>query len=157
MGAAPLTAEAPGPGDAGAPRVRVATAGDATAIRLVVTEALLTGGFDAPDPVRDADLADAAYYAERGRALWVAERADGTVVGCAALDRGDGRVALLRRLAGRGLRELTRTAIAAARASGYAGIETVLPLAMAEAREAVAGEGFVPPGRHNDLLLRRSL
>ena len=139
------------------PSVRQATSADAAAIRLVVTRALLAGGFDAPDAERDPDLADISYYRQSGRGIWVATLSEGRVVGCAALDRGDGELALLRRLAGRGLRSLTRTAIAFAQGRGYRGIETVLPTAMADARRAVESEGFEPPGPHNDLLLRRAL
>lgn len=137
--------------------VRQAREEDGLEIRRVVTEALLATGFDAPDAERDADLADVAYYREPGRGAWVATLPDGRVVGCAALDRGDGELALLRRLAGRGLRPLTRTAVAFADGRGYRGIEIVLPTAMRDARSAVAGEGFTPAGPRNDLLFRRSL
>ncbi|MBM3140871.1 MAG: GNAT family N-acetyltransferase [Chloroflexi bacterium] len=137
--------------------IRQATEADAAQVRLVVTRALIALGFDAPDHERDPDLADVRYYMQPGRGIWVATLSDGTVVGCAALDRGDGELALLRRLAGRGMRALTRSAIAFAQGRGYRGIETVLPATMSGAREAVEQEGFAPPGRHNDLLLRRAL
>ena len=114
-------------------------------------------GFDAPDGERDADLVELAYYREPGRGAWVAERPDGRVVGCAALDRGERELALLRRLAGRGLPALTRAAVAFAIGRGYGGIEIVLPTAMADARRAVESEGFAPSGPQNDLLFRRSL
>lgn len=141
----------------GALAVRQARAEDGADMRRVVTEQLLGGGFDAPDEERDADLADAGYYEATGRGAWVAVRPDGRVVGCAALDRGDGELALLRRLAGRGLPLLTRAAVAFAEGRGYRGIEIVLPSAMAEARSAVEAEGFAPAGPQNDLLFRRPL
>ncbi len=154
MTSGPPSGPGPGPGDRD---VRLADAGDAEAVRLIVTEALLAGGFDPPDAERDADLADPAYYHQSGRGIWVATRPDGTPIGCAALDRGDGELALLRRLAGHGLRALTRAAVEYAQERGYRGIETVLPPAMADARRAVEQEGFGPAGPHNDLLLRRLL
>lgn len=137
--------------------VRQARAEDAPDMRRVVTEQLLAGGFDAPDAERDADLADDGYYREPGRGAWVAVRPDGHVVGCAALDRGDRELALLRRLAGRGLPLLTRAAVAFAEGRAYRGIEIVLPTAMTDARSAVSAEGFTPAGPQNDLLFRRPL
>ena len=137
--------------------IRQAHPEDGPDVRRIVTETLLVNGFDPPDGERDADLADFAYYLLRGRGAWVATLADGRVVGCAALDRGDGELALLRRLAGRGLRPLTRAAVAYAHDRGYRGIEIVLPMSMVAARDAVAGEGFAPSGPHNDLLFRRPL
>jgi len=137
--------------------VRQARDEDGPHVRRIVTEALLIRGFDAPDTGRDADLADLAYYRAPGRGAWVATLPDGRVVGVAALDEGDRRLALLRRLAGRGLPALTRAAVAFAQGRGYSGIETVLPPSMAEARRAVEGEGFAPSGPRNNLLFRRSL
>jgi GNAT superfamily N-acetyltransferase len=137
--------------------IRQAYEEDGPDVRRIVTETLLTKGFDPPDSERDADLADFAYYRQPGHGAWVVTLPDGRVVGCAALDRGDGELALLRRLAGRGLRLLTRAAVAYAESNGYRGIEIVLPTAMVAAREAVEGEGFAPSGPHNDLLFRRSL
>lgn len=137
--------------------VRQANDHDALAIRRLVTEALLLAGFDAPSDERDPDLIDLGYYREPGRGLWVAVEDEQRVVGCAAIDRGDGGFAILRRLAGAALPELTAAAVAFAEGRGYAGVETVIPAAMAEARDAVRLEGFDSDGAGNDLLFRKSL
>ena len=137
--------------------VRQANDHDALAIRRLVTEALLLAGFDAPSDERDPDLIDLGYYREPGRGLWVAVEDEQRVVGCAAIDRGDGGFAILRRLAGAALPELTAAAVAFAEGRGYAGVETVIPAAMAEARDAVRLEGFDNDGAGNDLLFRKSL
>ena len=137
--------------------VRQADPRDAIAIRRLVTEAVLQAGFDAPSEERDADLLEPAYYREPGRGLWVAIEDDERVVGCAAIDRGDGGFATLRRLAGSALPELTAAAVAFAQGRGYAGVETVLPTAMSEARDAVQLEGFASDGSGNDLLFRKAL
>lgn len=137
--------------------VRQATDSDALAIRRLVTESLLLAAFDAPSVERDTDLVDLSYYREPGRGLWVAVEDEDRVVGCAAIDRGDGGFAILRRLAGAALPELTAAAVAFAQGRGYAGVESVIPAAMAEARDAVRLEGFASDGAGNDLLFRKSL
>jgi hypothetical protein len=119
---------------------------------------LLLAGFDAPSAERDSDLLEPSYYREPGRGMWVAvDDDDQKVVGCAAIDRGDGGFAVLRRLAGDAMPELTAAAVAFAQGRGYAGVETVIPAAMAEARDAVRLEGFASEGSGNDLLFRRAL
>jgi N-acetylglutamate synthase-like GNAT family acetyltransferase len=137
--------------------VRQATDDDGQAIRRLVTEALLLAGFDAPTPDRDDDLLDLSYYREPGRGMWVAIDEQERVIGCAAIDRGDGGFATLRRLAGSAMPELTAAAVAFAQGRGYAGVETVIPAAMAEARDAVRLEGFASEGSGNDLLFRKAL
>jgi GNAT superfamily N-acetyltransferase len=134
--------------------VRPAIASDAEEVRRVVAQALLASGFGPPDAERDADLVELAYYGAPGRGLWVAEASDGRVVGCAALDRGEGDAALLRRLAGEGLDALLEAALRFARAHGRTAVETVLPPAMREARDAAERAGFQAVSE-NDLLLRR--
>ena len=137
--------------------VRQATDEDAITIRRLVTESLLLAGFDAPSAEHDADLVDLSYYREPGRGLWVAVEDDGSVAGCAAIDRGDGGFAILRRLAGAAMPGLTAAAVAFAQGRGYAGVETVIPATMAAARDAVQLEGFASDGASNDLLFRKSL
>jgi len=137
--------------------VRQARDSDALAIRRLVTEGLLLAGFDAPSVERDSDLLDLGYYREPGRGMWVAVGAEERVVGCAAIDRGDGGFATLRRLAGDAMPELTAAAVAFAQGRGYAGVETVIPAAMAEARDAVRLEGFASENGGNDLLFRKPL
>ena len=137
--------------------VRQANDEDAQAIRRLVTESLLLAGFDAPSAERDGDLLEPSYYREPGRGMWVAVDDAQKVVGCAAIDRGDGGFATLRRLAGDAMPELTAAAVAFAQGRGYAGVETVIPAAMAEARDAVRLEGFASEGTDNDLLFRRPL
>ena len=139
------------------PIVRQATDADALDVRRLVTEGLLLAGFDAPTLEGDADLLDLAYYREPGRGMWVAIGDNERVVGCAAIDRGDGGFATLRRLAGAAMPELTAAAVAFAQGRGYAGVETIIPAAMAEARDAVRLEGFATDSSGNDLLFRRSL
>ena len=137
--------------------VRQATAADALQIRRLVTEALLAAGFDAPSADRDDDLLEISYYREPGRGMWVAVDDDGLVTGCAAIDRGDGGFATLRRLAGVAMPELTAAAVAFAQGRGYAGVETVIPAAMVEAQDAVRLEGFASDGTDDGLLFRRPL
>lgn len=137
--------------------VRQATENDALSIRRLVTESLLLAGFDAPNEERDSDLLELSYYREPGRGMWVAVNDEQQVIGCAAIDRGDGGFATLRRLAGGAMPELTAAAVAFAQGRGYAGVETVIPAAMAEARDAVRLEGFASDGTGNDLLFRRPL
>lgn len=137
--------------------VRQATDDDGTAIRRLVTESLLLAGFDAPSIEADADLVELSYYREPGRGIWVAEGDEQQVVGCGAIDRGDGGFAILRRLAGAAMPELTAAAVAFAQGRGYAGVETVIPTSMAEARDAVRLEGFASDGAGNDLLFRKAL
>ena len=139
------------------PVVRQATDSDGRSVRRLVTEALLLAGFDAPTADADGDLLELGYYREPGRGMWVAMDDDQQVVGCAAIDRGDGGFATLRRLAGDAMPELTAAAVAFAQGRGYAGVETVIPAAMAEARDAVQLEGFASEGSGNDLLFRRPL
>ena len=50
-------------------RIRPATREDATAIRRLVTEALLAAGFAPPDPDRDRDLLDLSEYAAPGNGM----------------------------------------------------------------------------------------
>ena len=138
-------------------RIRQADGADGRAIRSLVTEAVLAAGFDAPTMEHDGDLVDLSHYREPGRGLWVAVSDDDTIVGCAAIDRGEAGNAILRRLAGVALPELTAAAVAFAQGRGYAGVETVLPAAMAEARAAVVAEGFSSPDAANDLLYRKAL
>lgn len=137
--------------------VRRARPDDGPAVRRLITLALLAAGFDAPDMDRDADLVDLLYYDEPGRGLWVAVDPTEEVVGCAAVDRGESGVAVLRRLAGRGLVDLTRTAIGFAQGREYAGIETVLAPGLDQARDALMAMGFAPGSEGNTLLFRRSL
>ena len=128
--------------------VRQANDEDAQAIRRLVTESLLLAGFDAPSAERDGDLLEPSYYREPGRGMWVAVD---------DAQKGDGGFATLRRLAGDAMPELTAAAVAFAQGRGYAGVETVIPAAMAEARDAVRLEGFASEGTDNDLLFRRPL
>lgn len=137
--------------------VRQASDSDARSVRQLVTQALLLAGFDAPTAEVDDDLLELSYYREPGRGMWVAMDDDQRVVGCAAIDRGDGGFATLRRLAGVAMPELTAAAVAFAQGRGYAGVETVIPAAMAEARDAVRLEGFASDSSGNDLLFRRPL
>ena len=137
--------------------VRQATDADGRSIRRLVTEALLLAGFDAPTMERDDDLLELSYYREPGRGMWVAVDDDQQIVGCAGIDRGDGGFATLRRLAGEAMPELTAAAVAFAQGRGYAGVETVIPAAMAEARDALRLEGFASDGAGNDLLFRKAL
>ena len=136
--------------------VREAGPGDAEAIRRLVTQALLAAGFPPPDASLDGDLLDLAYYQEPGRRIWVAERG-GDVVGCAALDLGEGRTAVLRRLAGGGLEALVEVAVGDARARGLEAVETVLPPGLPGTRYALEQAGFAPQGSVNAMLLRRDL
>jgi hypothetical protein len=137
--------------------VRQAQDNDAMTIRRLVTEALLAAELDAPSTEQDGDLVELAYYREPGRGLWVAENDGGQVLGCVAIDRGDGGFADLKRLAGAALPELTAAAVAFAQGRGYAGVETVIPPSMAEARDAVKLEGFNSDSGGNDLLFRKPL
>lgn len=136
--------------------VREATPEDAAEIRSLVTRALLSAGLSAPEPDLDADLVDLGYYRAEGRALWVAER-EGVVVGCAALDRGEGNSAVLRRLAGGGLEPLVDAAIAEAAGRGLSAIETVIPPGLPGTRDALRRAGFESPPGANEMLLRRPL
>jgi N-acetylglutamate synthase-like GNAT family acetyltransferase len=136
--------------------VRPATGHDAPAIRSLVTRALLSAGLDVPSEALDPDLMDLSYYEAPGRGAWVAER-DNIVVGCAALDRGDGECAVLRRLAGGGLDALVASVVAAAEVNGAAELETVLPPGLPGTREALERAGFQATPGANELLLRRNL
>ncbi|MBT5775688.1 MAG: hypothetical protein HOH95_15070 [Dehalococcoidia bacterium] len=136
--------------------IRQARDADATAIRLLVTQALLAAELDAPTVEADTDLIEAGYYREPGRGMWVAVE-DERIIGCAAIDLGEDGHATLRRLAGISLANLTAAAVAFAQGRGYRGVETVLPTAMSDAREAVTTEGFLNDATANDLLFRRTL
>ena len=136
--------------------IRQARDADATQIRLRVTQALLAADLDAPTSEADTDLIEPGYYREPGRGMWVAVE-DERIIGCAAIDLGEDGHATLRRLAGASLANLTAAAIAFAQGRGYRGVETVLPTAMTEAREAVTAEGFLNDATANDLLFRRTL
>lgn len=136
--------------------VRPATITDAEAVRSLVTRALLTAGFPPPDADLDADILDLSYYGLSGRGVWVAER-DGTVVGCAAIDVGERRTGVLRRLAGGALEHLVEEALDFARGHGYDAVETVLPPGIPGARPALEGAGFGPASEANSMLLRRPL
>ncbi len=138
------------------PLVREATPEDAEAVRSLVTRALLAAGFPPPDADLDGDLLDLSYYTVGERRIWVAER-EGDVVGCAALDRGEGRTGILRRLAGGGLEALVETAIEYAQRQGLAAVETVLPPGLPGTRDALARAGFAPLEGANTMLLRRDL
>lgn len=138
------------------PLVREATRDDAEAVRSLVTRSLLSAGFPPPDAELDEDLIDLSYYATDHRRIWVAER-EGDVVGCAALDRGEGHTAVLRRLAGGGLEALVETAVRHARAEGLAAVETVLPPGLPGTRDALKHAGFAPMGGANAMLLRLDL
>jgi len=136
--------------------VRAASETDAPEIRSLVTRALLSAALPAPDPDLDADLVDLAYYDAEGRRVWVAER-DGTVVGCAAIDRGDPGTAVLRRLAGGALDALLVTALDFASAQGATVVETVLPPGLPGTREALERARFQAEPEASALLLRREL
>ena len=136
--------------------IRQARDADATSVRLLVTRALLAAGLDAPTPEADTDLIEAGHYREPGRGMWVAVE-DERIIGCAAIERGDDGHATLRRLAGVSLADLTAAAVAFSRGRGYRGVETVLPTAMTDARNAVTAEGFLNDTSANDLLFRRPL
>lgn len=135
--------------------IRRATPEDAPAVRRLITETLLQFGFDAPDPRRDVDLVDAAYYLADGRALWVAASDDG-IRGCVAIDRGEPGIAVVRRLAGEPLYDLLETATDFARVEGYSEVETILPPGMTAARHALEEHGFRRAGT-GTLLYRRPL
>lgn len=137
-------------------RVRPALQADAQEVRSLVTRALLSAGLPAPDPGLDEDLLDLGYYDLDGRAVWVAER-HGVVVGCAAIDRGDPGVAVLRRLAGGGLDALVRVAVEFASRRAVGVVETVLPPGLPGTEDALARAGFEPAPGANTLLLRRTL
>jgi hypothetical protein len=136
--------------------VREATEADAEAVRSLVARALLAAGFPPPTRDLDGDLLDPSYYADEGRRLWVAER-EGVVVGCAALDRGDGGTPVLRRLAGGALDPLIGRALSFATSLGAIAVETVLPPGLSGTEEALARAGFTSTGAGNRMLLRRSL
>jgi len=136
--------------------IREATPADAEAIRSLVTRALLSAGFPAPTPELDNDLLDLSYYAAEGRRMLVAERED-TVVGCAAVDSSEDGVAVLRRLSGGALGELTDAALAFARTLGSGAIETVLPPGLPGTQEALQRAGFTTTTGGNAMLLRREL
>jgi len=138
------------------PIIREATPADAEAVRSLVTRSLLAAGFPPPDADLDHDILDLSYYAAGGRRIWVAER-DGDVVGCAALDRGEERAAVLRRLAGGGLEALVETAVDHARTQGLAAVETVLPPGLPGTREALSRAGFTSTGGAKGMLLRLDL
>ena len=136
--------------------IRQARDEDATAIRLLVTRALLTAELDLPNEENDSDLVEVGYYREPGRGMWVAVESE-RIIGCAAIDRGEDGQATLRRLAGVSLADLTAAAVGFSRGRGYRGVETVLPTSMTSAREAVTAEGFRDDAGANDLLFRLSL
>lgn len=138
------------------PIVREATSADAEAVRSLVTRALLAAGFPPPSSDLDSDLLDLSYYAGEGRHLWVAERED-VVVGCAALDRGDGDTAVLRRLSGGGLDALIAHALEVAAEHGARTVETVLPPTLSGTQDALSRAGFAPDDSGNRMLLRRRL
>jgi hypothetical protein len=138
------------------PTVREATSADAEAVRSLVTRALLAAGFPPPSPDLDSDLLDLSYYVGEGRHLWVAERED-VVVGCAALDRGDGDTAVLRRLSGGALDALIARALDVARERGASVVETVLPPTLSGIQDALTRAGFTTEGSDNRILLRRTL
>jgi N-acetylglutamate synthase-like GNAT family acetyltransferase len=121
-----------------------------------VTRALLAAGFPPPSPDLDGDLLDLSYYAVEGRHLWVAERED-VVVGCAALDRGDGDTTVLRRLSGGALDALIARALEVATEHGASVVETVLPPTLSGTQEALARAGFTSDESSNRMLLRRRL
>jgi GNAT superfamily N-acetyltransferase len=137
--------------------VRRAQEEDAPGVRRVIALALLAAGFPPPDAERDADLVDPAYYRAPGRGLWVAVDAAGDVEGCAAVDRASGDVAVLRRLAGRGLTDLARAALGFAQEEGYRLIETVLAPGLDQARDSLVALGFAEASEGNTLLYRRPL
>jgi hypothetical protein len=136
--------------------IRQARDEDALSIRLLVTKALLAADLDTPTAEVDSDLIGPGYYREPGRGMWVAVEGE-RIVGCAAIDRGEEGQATLRRLAGVSLADLTAAAVAFSRGRGYRGVETVLPAAMTNAREAVAAEGFHDDNNANDLIFRLPL
>jgi len=125
-------------------QVRAADSDDLRWVRLLIARALLGAGYDAPGETRDPDLDDDGYYDYPGRGLWVAYDEDQRVVGCVALDRGDGGLAVLRRLAGTGLYALLSTATQHAKRQRYRAIETVVPPAMEDVRVALEASGFAP-------------
>jgi hypothetical protein len=137
--------------------VRQARDEDGVAIRRIIASTVLQAGFDPPNRVADGDLIDPAYYRQPGRGLWVAVDEDGEVVGCAALDRGDGGHAVLRRLGGERLDELLGAALAFAQGRGFTTIEAVVPDALVDARHAVEGAGFAPTDESNEMLYRRDV
>ncbi len=137
--------------------VRQAIDEDGVAIRRIIASTLLEAGFDPPNRVADGDLIDPAYYRQPGRGIWVALDGDGAVVGCAALDRGSGGLAVLKRLGGERLDELVSTAIAFAQGRGFETIEAVVPAPLVQARRAVEDAGFTPAGDANEMLYRRSV
>jgi hypothetical protein len=137
--------------------VRRARDEDGPAVRRLITLGLLAAGFGVPDEEFDADLVDLAYYEGERRGLWVAVDPTGEVTGCAAIDQGEGDSAVLRRLSGRGLVDLTRAAIAFAQQHGYGAIETVLAPGLDEARDALVAMGFEQASEGNVLLYRRQL
>ncbi|MEX1022374.1 MAG: hypothetical protein WD058_04415 [Dehalococcoidia bacterium] len=136
--------------------VRPAAPGDAEEVRSLVTRALLTAGFPPPDADLDADLLDLSYYNGPGRSVWVAER-DGFVVGCAAIDVGEARTAVLRRLAGGSLGALVKEALRFAAAEGYRAVETVLPPGLPGTADTLGRAGFEAPSDANPMLLRLDL
>lgn len=136
--------------------IRQARDEDATAIRLLVTQALLAADQYVPTAEADTDLIETGYYRKPGRGMWVAVE-DELIIGCAAIDLGEDGYSTLRRLAGISLANLTAAAVAFAQGRGYRGVEAVLPTAMSDAREAVTTEGFLNDANANDLLFRRTL
>lgn len=137
--------------------VRQAIDEDGVAIRSIIASTLLEAGFDPPNRVADGDLIDPAYYRQPGRGIWVALDDGGAVVGCAAIDRGTGGLAVLKRLGGERLEELLSTAIAFAQGRGFQTIEAVVPATLVEARRAIEGAGFTPADDANEMLYRRSV
>lgn len=137
--------------------VRQAIDEDGVAIRRIIASTLLKAGFDPPNRVADGDLIDPAYYRQPGRGIWVALDDGGAVVGCAAIDRGSGGLAVLKRLGGERLDELVSTAIAFAQGRGFETIEVVVPPPLVDARQAVEGAGFTPASDANEMLYRRNV
>jgi hypothetical protein len=140
----------------GAIHVRAAAPDDLPRVRLLVTQALFAAGYDPPSARRDEDLDDPGYYEAPGRALWIAFDEDERVVGCAAIDRGDQGMAVLRRLAGVGLYALLGAAVQFARRQRYRAIETVLPPGMNAAQTALEASGFAATAS-GSLLYRREV
>lgn len=136
--------------------IREATEGDAADIRSLVTRALLSAGLPSPEPELDHDLIDLSYYMEEGRGMWIAERGD-VVVGCAAIDRGEPGIAVLRRLAGGGLSALVQVAVNFAAGQQLAVVETVIPPGLPGTHDALVQAGFSADPGANMLLLRRTL
>lgn len=153
-----MSASASPPPNSGSSSITIRQARDADGvrIRLLVTRALLEAGLDIPTVETDSDLVEPGYYREPGRGMWVATEGE-RIVGCVAIDQGDDGHAILRRLAGVSLADLTAAAVAFARGRGYRGVETVLPEPMEDAREAVTSEGFSNDHASNELLFRLAL